>query len=406
MRILTVTRLFPNAVDPAFGTFILARVKAIVRAGHEVRVVAPVPYVPPGPVPERHRIWRFVPRVEEVEGCVVEHPRFVAFPKVGRAHARGYALGITPSVQRAVREFRPDVVDVHYLYPDACGVSRVVPRFALPYVCTARGSDVKYFGRREAFRVRMRRALAAAADVHAVSADLAGELAALGLFAGPVAVIRNGVDPDRFRPRSRKEARRHLGLPLAAGIAVCVAHLVPEHRHELLIRALGHPDARSDVHVYFVGHGHRKHRLVQLAASLKLRDRVHFVGPVPHAEVAWWLGAADVSALVSDRAGCPNVVLESSACGIPCLLSDIPAMREMIDLGHRGWLVPPDEGAVARGLTVAMASAQAGGDGPLRRTWDDVAAEVLNRFEGVLASARSPATRHAPTRTFQDECAG
>ncbi len=348
MRILTITRIFPNRTDPMFGTFILDRVKAMAGQGHEVHVVAPVPYVPPGPVPLRHRPLRSVPSVEDIDGFRVDHPRFIAVPKVGRLHARSYARGIEATVRRLVETFQPDILDGNYLYPDACGVAQVARRLGLPHVCTARGSDVTYFGRRRPFRNRMRRALAGAAEVHAVSEDLAREMRDRGIHGGEIRVIRNGVDPERFHPGDRAAARRRLGLPPSRSLGICVAHLVREHRHDLLIRALRHPDAPRDLQLLLVGHGDRRGRLERITAALHLEDRVRFVGPVAHGEIPEWLNASDFSILLSERSGCPNIVLESSACGIPCLLSDIQAMREMVDLGHPGRLVVLEEGAGGR----------------------------------------------------------
>jgi len=146
MRILTITGLFPNSSNPLLGTFMLDRVKAIAMAGHEVRVIAPVRYVPPGPLPQRYRSLRFVPHRERIDGLDVEHPRFLAIPRAGRTHDQAYARGIRRTLRRMVLHWKPDILDVNYLFPDACGVSRVARDLSLPFVCTARGSDVKWRG--------------------------------------------------------------------------------------------------------------------------------------------------------------------------------------------------------------------------------------------------------------------
>ncbi|MDP6361185.1 MAG: glycosyltransferase, partial [Planctomycetota bacterium] len=38
----------------------------------------------------------------------------------------------------------------------------------------------------------------------------------------------------------------------------------------------------------------------------------------------------------------PNVLLESMACGVPVLTSDLPAIREVIDPGKNGFLFEPN----------------------------------------------------------------
>jgi len=45
MKILVISKIFPNALEPNFGTFVFDETKALSKI-HEVRVVAPVPWFP------------------------------------------------------------------------------------------------------------------------------------------------------------------------------------------------------------------------------------------------------------------------------------------------------------------------------------------------------------------------
>ena len=148
MRILTITNLFPSSNAPTAGVFIRERIKAVVARGAEVRVIAPVPYVPPGPVPARYRRIRATPEAGEVDGVRVRYPRYLVIPKAGtRFQAWGYARGLRDVLRSEIEGFRPDILDAHYLYPDACGVARAAREFhSVPYACTARGSDVHVLG--------------------------------------------------------------------------------------------------------------------------------------------------------------------------------------------------------------------------------------------------------------------
>ncbi|MGH7163729.1 MAG: glycosyltransferase, partial [Planctomycetota bacterium] len=388
MRLLTITSLFPNAVMPTQGIFIHQRMRAVAAKGAQVRVIAPVPFVPPLPVPRAYARWRAVPREEEIGGLRVLHPRYPLIPKVGMAlHAWGYARGIAAAARAEAERFRPQLVDVHYLYPDACAAATVARALKLPYVCSARGSDVKLLARFPSIRRRIVRALEGAAAVVAVSHDLAREMRALALTERPVHVIPNGVDPERFRPRPKAEARRDLGLPAAGRIAVCVANLREEHGQSLLVRAMARPGTPPNLRVYLVGDGPDEASLRHLVASLGVDDRVVLAGRVDHDRVALWFSAADVSVLLSDREGCPNVVLESLACGTPCIGSDLPEMREVIPGPPQGRTVSRDPDAVAAALAGAVERppGEAHGLSVAARTWGDVADEVLACFREALS---------------------
>jgi glycosyltransferase involved in cell wall biosynthesis len=59
--------------------------------------------------------------------------------------------------------------------------------------------------------------------------------------------------------------------------------------------------------------------------------------------------ACDATALLSRREGTPNVVLESMACGVPVIATDIADNALIILDGKTGFVVPPenDEAAAA-----------------------------------------------------------
>lgn len=390
MRVLTVTNIFPSRVTPAHGVFVLQRVQAVRRTGAEVRVVAPVPWVPPGPVPARYARTRSIPRTEEVGGIDVRHPRYLMVPKVGMyLQDRSYALGVARALREEVERFAPDVIDVHYLYPDACAVARVADELGVPFVCSARGSDVKLLGKIPVIAKRIREALGKAAGVVAVSSDLAETIRSLGLFEGDIRVIPNGVDPERFRPRDRDAARAELGLDAMRRNLVCVGHLAEVHGQRLLIEALAHDDAPVDVDLHLVGGGADLAALRQRADELDVAGRVHFHGPVPHDQVPLWFAAADASLHPGQWAGCPNAVLESLACGTPCLASDLPEMREVIEPGRDGLLVKREVGAIARGLAQVAVGGTSWNPRP-PRTWDEVGAQVRDWLEHSLG--REPTT--------------
>src|SRR5262245_5350038 len=83
MRILTFTTLFPNPGQPTLGIFICQRMAHVAhRQGNEVRVVAPVPYVPRWLSPLRLRAFIGIPKEERQGDLIVYHPRYFLLPKI------------------------------------------------------------------------------------------------------------------------------------------------------------------------------------------------------------------------------------------------------------------------------------------------------------------------------------
>jgi glycosyltransferase involved in cell wall biosynthesis len=67
-------------------------------------------------------------------------------------------------------------------------------------------------------------------------------------------------------------------------------------------------------------------------------DRVTFAGQIAHKDLPRYYHMADLYVSPSHVDGSSVSLMEALACGLPCLVSDIPANREWISDGENGWL--------------------------------------------------------------------
>jgi glycosyltransferase involved in cell wall biosynthesis len=85
---------------------------------------------------------------------------------------------------------------------------------------------------------------------------------------------------------------------------------------------------------------------------LSIRDTVRLLGVVPHEELPAWLAGLDAFVLPSVSEGCPNVLMEAMAVGVPCVASRIGATDILVEHGVSGLLVPyGDSHALAEALS-------------------------------------------------------
>ncbi|TCZ66034.1 glycosyltransferase [Roseicella aquatilis] len=157
----------------------------------------------------------------------------------------------------------------------------------------------------------------------AVSAPVAARAAAqLGLPAGAVAVVPNGVpvppeDP-AARALVRERQRRRLGLPPAARMMVFAGRLEAPKGADLLPEIAARLEAQAGATLAVLGNGSLRDRLA--ASRAARRD-----GPLRllgHArDVPDWLLAADALLLPSRNEGCPLVFLEAAARRCPVVAS-------------------------------------------------------------------------------------
>jgi glycosyltransferase involved in cell wall biosynthesis len=125
----------------------------------------------------------------------------------------------------------------------------------------------------------------------------------------------------------------------------CVAHLVPVKGHPTLIEAVARvPSVRLLIAGDSLDAEYHA-SLVARCSALGMSDRVHFLGGVR--EVPALLAELDVFVLPTwakwRMEGCPVALLEAMACGLPCVATDIPGSRDLVEHGQSGWIVPPED---------------------------------------------------------------
>ena len=398
IRLLTFSTLYPNAANAAHGVFVEERLRKLVASGQvEARVVAPVPWFP-------FRSERFgdygrfarAPEVEERHGLKVAHPRYLLLPRVGMNIAPWFlARAALPVLQRIRAEgFDFDAIDAHYFYPDGVAAAELARRLNVPFVVTARGSDITLLPDYPQPRRMIIQTAQQAAGMITVCQALKDGLVALGADGSRVTVLRNGVDLARFRPVEREQVRRELNL--SGRVLLSVGWLITRKRHDLAIRALAN---LPDCTLLIIGTGPQEGALRALTASLGLDERVRFVGHVPQAELYRYYGAVDALLLCSEREGWANVLLESMACGTAVAATDVGGTAEVVTAPQAGVLIGAHTTeAVTEAVRTLFAHA------PRREatrryaeqfSWDETTQGQLRVFRAALAGSGSAAAQRA-----------
>ncbi|BBB12587.1 glycosyltransferase [Sphingopyxis sp. FD7] len=367
LRILSIATLFPDVARPNFGLFVEKSLRALAaQPGVELTVVAPVG-LPPFPLSlhPRYRALRSLPRAEIWHGLTVRRPRFTLIPRYG---ARFNPAAIARAVLGAARDRTFDVVDAQFFYPDGPAAMRVADALGLPFSVKARGADISHFGHAPASRAQLLAAAAKAAGLLAVSEAMRRDMAAIGIDPAKVAVHYTGIDTARFHPGDRAAARAALGFDDAPAI-LSVGALIERKGQALVIAAL---PALPGVDYWLAGAGEAETRYRALARRLGVEARVHFMGPVAHADLPLFYRAADVVVMPSASEGLANAWVEALACGTPIVISDAGGAAELVRLPAAGRIVPRTPGAIAEAVQDILAAPPSPAD---------VAASLDGRFD-------------------------
>jgi glycosyltransferase involved in cell wall biosynthesis len=338
VRVLTLTTLYPNAIQPNHGIFVHNRLcHTLALGGLSAVVVASVPYFPfRSAIFGRYAGFANVPREETRDGVRVLHPRVAVIPKIGMMAAPYLHFRTLRRAYRALRRdgLSFDVIDAHYFYPDGVAAALLGKTLGLPVVITGRGSDLTLIPHHPLARRQIQWAASQASGLVTVCQSLKDSLIALGAEPDRISVLRNGVDLERFKPSASKTARARLAR--SGPVLLSVGSLIPRKGHDIVLRALRMLDGCSLV---IAGAGPMRPELEALARSLGVADRVTMAGEVPHERLAEIYSSADVMVLASAREGMPNVLLESLACGTPVVATNVDGVREIIQERCAGRLV-------------------------------------------------------------------
>jgi glycosyltransferase involved in cell wall biosynthesis len=355
MRVLMLSHMYPSAVNPTAGIFVHEQVRALRALGHDVRVVSPKGWAPPGLA--RWAAYRRVPGVDRVDGVPVLYPRKLTLPggALGRRNTEAMRLAIRGPLARIRRRWPYDVVHAHMLVPDGWTAARIAPALGAPVVATAHRADVLDLpARSAAWRSLVAEAVCEIDQIATVSAAIREACERLGAPRRPIEVVPNGADARVFAPRAADVARARLGLPADERIVTYVGKLVPRKGVDTLVEAMGVLGSRPGGAPLLVaaGIGELRGELEARAGALGVAERVRFVGKVPHDDVAWWMAAGDVFVLPSLSEGLPTVVCEAMAAGRPVVATAVDGTPEVVEEGRTGFLVAPrDPAALADRLS-------------------------------------------------------
>jgi glycosyltransferase involved in cell wall biosynthesis len=210
----------------------------------------------------------------------------------------------------------------------------------------------------------------------------------------------NPVDTDEFSPAAPAERamlRAKFGVPATAPVILYCGRLVTIKALPSLL------DAFSSVSVKFpeailvlLGDGPDRAALVEQAKRLQLREEnIRFMGRVEPAQISLWAKISDIFALVSRSEGFSCALTEAMSTGLACIVSDIPANRQLIQSGEQGFLTPAgDSDAIAAAIVRLLEEPL------LRERMGQIARQtilenysidlVANRYEALIRDALAP----------------
>jgi len=141
---------------------------------------------------------------------------------------------------------------------------------------------------------------------------------------------------DRFRKLNRVAERKYIGY---------IGRLAPEKNIDNLITGAKELGLKNKLII--AGGGQSFDEIKNLCE----REKVKFVGKLPHKEIPKHMNELKILILPSKNEGFPKIITEAMACGTIVLSTDVGGISDVIEDGENGFLIPsPSVNSIVSGL--------------------------------------------------------
>jgi len=302
------------------------------------------------------------------------------------------------AIQRAVAQLKPDVVHAIFLYQR--GWSAALAN-CHPLVITLLGSDI--FLQEAHYRHKLhylrdvalnQGALQQADLVTAVNQNLAQEAQALCRESLNMLITPIGTDGSVFNqtcdPQALHSLRQSLQITDGAFVILSPRQITPLYNIDVILEALPAILAQQPNTVLILKNtacttDERQTYVDQLktqAQQLGIDHAIRWVGEVPYETLSQYFHLANLVVSIPKTDGLPVTLFDAMACGVPCIVGDLPSYDGVITHQQTGWRISLNN---ANALADAIVTLAASPD--LRQQLVSQSQTVLNDiglFDGTI----------------------
>jgi glycosyltransferase involved in cell wall biosynthesis len=349
MKVLAVSRNFPNPVRPFEGTWACTQFKALTEYGADVRVLSPR-LVNFKTLLNPSELSYFVRRPGEWvhAGLKTFGPKvflWKASSKLRHTYAQQYRKGVQKLVADIHRQWPFDVIYTQAINPDAVVALELARRHnAIAAGCIIGQAEVAGAVEDPVLRKMTIETIKELDCVFAESAEVARIAGELTGNCRPIHPLHRGTFPEdmTIHPEISSRWKKQFGFPHESVVVMFVGHL---YKAKGVLDLL---DAFRSVHdefpaarLVFVGTGNQDKVLKGRVRSYSLDGMVYFTGPVPYDHIPSLMNLADFLCSPSHSEGLGLVNVEAGFCGKAVVGARTGGIPEAVCDGRTGLLFEP-----------------------------------------------------------------
>jgi L-malate glycosyltransferase len=325
MKILVFTYEYPP-VGGGGGRVAQDICWGLVKHGHDVRVLT------------TH--WGELPSTEVQNGVHIQRVstgRKLSY-RAGFMDMGRYIPASVLAARRTIRDWRPDILHVHFAVPSGPAAWVISKMSGIPYVLTAHLGDVPG-GVPQKTKHWFRLVLPFTPPIWQDAARVAAvseftRILAIKHYAVPIEVVPNGVNLDLLDPG---EIRAN-----AVPRIVFAGRFMTQKNPIQIVRTLAN---LRDLpwECVMLGDGPLKADVEEEISRLKLTDRFFLSGWVTPDQVIDWYRKSDILFMPSRSEGLPVAGVQALSMGLALVLSRVGGCGDLIEQGKNGFLLDRDD---------------------------------------------------------------
>ena len=284
-------------------------------------------------------------KINKIEG-ITFHSFPIKFSEESLTLAGGIKLmpdmiRVTTFLRKVLKEIKPDILHAGFVQKDGfpSALTGYHPLLLMPW-----GSDILVHPRKSFLIKMLTKFTLRRADMITCDAEFVkNEIVKMSRYPeDKIVVFPWGIDLNKFNPDFENgfDTRKILGWE-DKKILIMTRPFKPVYGIEYFLSALTEVIKEvPDVRILLCGDGPLRDKFVEFVREHSLDDYVFFAGLIPNDELPKYYNAADVYVSTSLSDGTSLSLLEAMACGLPAVVTDVPAIMEWVVDGENGFVVP------------------------------------------------------------------
>lgn len=239
-----------------------------------------------------------------------------------------------------IRKYKPDILHAGWVqhYGFISALSGFHPLVIIPW-----GSDILIEPHKSILHRMLTKYALNRADMISCDADFVKDeiVRISGYPEEKIVVFPQGIDQKIFNENvDGKEIREKQGW-MNKKILIMARTFKPVYGIEFFLQAMTEVVKKvPDVRVLMCGDGPLRDEFIDFVIKNSLSEYIHFSGNVKNEDLPKYYNAADIYVSSSLSDGTSLALLESMACGLPSVVTDVPAILEWVKDGENGFIVP------------------------------------------------------------------